>query len=166
MRYQMTLKILGNWNLINLGNWKLTKKNMKNTEKPFRIEGLDHVAIRVKDLNASAEWYEKVLGLKKYKVPEWDPFPIFLLAGKFGIALFPANQGHPKLDPNSRNVKIDHFAFNVTNTNFEKARKHYEELKLDYNFQDHHYFHSVYTKDPDGHVVELTTLVVDEKSFY
>jgi catechol 2,3-dioxygenase-like lactoylglutathione lyase family enzyme len=139
---------------------------LSNTKRPFDINFLDHVAIRVKDLNTSAEWYEKVLGLKKYQLPEWGPFPIFMLAGKSGIALFPANQDHQALDQNSRNVKIDHFAFNVSNEDFEKAKKHYETINLEYSFQDHHYFHSIYTKDPDGHVVELTTLVVDEKTFY
>ena len=75
-------------------------------------------------------------------------------------------QDDPEADPKSRNVKIDHFAFNVNKEEFEKARKHYEQLGLDYNFQDHHYFHSIYTNDPDGHTVELTTIVVEENSFY
>jgi len=139
---------------------------MNDKYETFKINFLDHVAIRVKDINASAEWYEKVLGLKKYQLPEWGPFPVFMLAGKTGIALFPANQDHPTLDQNSRNVKIDHFAFNVSNEDFEKAKKHYETINLEYGFQDYHYFHSIYTKDPDGHVVELTTFVVDEKTFY
>ena len=139
---------------------------MNKSISPFTIAGLDHVAIRVKDMSISAQWYETVLGLKKYRLPEWGDFPIFMLAGKSGIALFPANASDTKLDPSSKNVKIDHFAFNVTNKNFEMARKHYEGLNLNYNFQDHHYFHSIYTKDPDGHVVELTTIVVDEESFY
>ena len=139
---------------------------MDKKEEAFKINFLDHVAIRVKDLNASSKWYENVLGLKKYQLPEWGPFPIFMLAGKTGIALFPANQDHPTLDQNSKNVKIDHFAFNVSNEDFEKAKKHYETINLEYSFQDHHYFHSIYTKDPDGLVVELTTLVVDEKTFY
>ncbi len=132
----------------------------------FKIDFLDHVAIRVKDINASVDWYEKVLGLKQYKLPEWGSFPIFMLAGKSGIALFPANEQHSVLDTNSKNVKIDHFAFNVTQDNFEKAKKKYETLGLKYEFQDHHYFYSIYTKDPDGHTVELTTLVVDEGIFY
>ena len=89
-----------------------------------------------------------------------------MLAGKSGIALFPANPDHPKLDQNSRNIKIDHFAFNVSNEDFERARRHYEALELDFNVQDHTYFHSIYTRDPDGHVVELTTIVVAEDSFY
>ncbi len=130
------------------------------------IEFLDHVAIRVKDLNVSAEWYQKVLGLKKYQLPEWGEFPIFLLSGKSGIALFPAILTDMQLESNSRNLKIDHFAFNVTNKNFEKAKKKYTELDLEFNIKDHYYFHSIYTKDPDGHTVELTTIVVDENEFY
>ena len=130
------------------------------------IEFLDHVAIRVKDLNVSAEWYQKVLGLKKYQLPEWGEFPIFLLSGKSGIALFPAILTDMQLESNSRNLKIDHFALNVTNENFEKAKKRYTELNLKFNIQDHYYFHSIYTKDPDGHTVELTTIVVDENEFY
>lgn len=137
---------------------------MENNE--ITLEFLDHVAIRVHDLNRSAEWYQNVLGLKKYQLPEWGEFPIFLLSGKSGIALFPANLEDKQLDFNSKNVKIDHFAFNVTNENFEKAKKKYADLDLEFNFKDHYYFHSIYTKDPDGHTVELTTIVVDENKFY
>ena len=132
----------------------------------FKIEFLDHVAINVKDLEVSASWYEKVLGLKRYKLEKWGEFPIFLLAGKTGLALFPAKLGDPKIDPLSDNIKLDHFAFNVTNDNFKKARKKYEALDLDYIFKDHFYYHSIYTKDPDGHTMELTTLIVDEEKFY
>ena len=142
--------------------------NLKNDQKKGKreIEFLDHVAIRVADLKASAKWYEEVLGLKKYQLPEWGDFPVFMLANKSGIALFPANITDEKIDPNSKNIKIDHFAFNVTKENFEKAKQRYTELNLDYNIQDHHYFHSIYTKDPDNHTVELTTIVVNENKFY
>ena len=132
----------------------------------IKIGFLDHVAIRVKDLEISANWYEKVLGMKKYKLPEWDPFPIFMLSNKCGVALFPANEDDEFLHPNSKNVKIDHFAFNVDKASFEIAKKKYTKLKLEFSVQDHHYFHSIYTKDPDGHTVELTTIVVDENEFY
>ncbi|WP_303918048.1 VOC family protein [Draconibacterium sediminis] len=130
------------------------------------LEFLDHVALRVADIEASAKWYEKVLGLKRYQLPEWGDFPIFLLAGKSGIALFPAKTTDPELQPTSKNVKIDHFAFNVNNENFEKAKKRYAELDLDFNIQDHYFFESIYTKDPDGHTVELTTVKVNEQEFY
>lgn len=132
----------------------------------FQLEFLDHVAIRVKDMETSAKWYEEVLGLKRYQLPEWGEFPIFLLSGKSGVALFPANKDDIPLPQTSRNVKIDHFAFNVTNENFEKAKIRYNKLNLEFTIQDHHFFHSIYTKDPDGLTVELTTLVVDENEFY
>ena len=139
---------------------------MEDKEHKIEINFLDHVAIRVADMEVSAVWYEKVLGLKRYKLPEWGDFPIFLLSGKSGIALFPANAKDTKLDPTSKNVKLDHFAFNVTNENFEKAKKRYTELNFDFEIQDHYYFDSIYTKDPDGHTVELTTIKVNEQDFY
>ncbi|UJH67544.1 VOC family protein [Allomuricauda sp. SCSIO 65647] len=139
---------------------------MTDKQNTIEIEFLDHVAIRVADMEASAKWYENVLGLKRYRLSEWGDFPIFLLSGKSGIALFPAELDHTELDPASKNVKIDHFAFNVTNENFEKAKKRYIELNLEFNIQDHHYFESIYTKDLDGHTVELTTIKVNEREFY
>lgn len=132
----------------------------------FKLEFLDHVAIRVVDLEASAQWYERVLGLTRYQLPEWGDFPVFLLSGKSGIALFPANTADAKIDSSSKNVKIDHFAFNVTRDNFEKARKRFTALNLDFHLQDHYYFDSLYTPDLDGHTVELTTIKVEEEDFY
>ena len=132
----------------------------------FKLDFLDHVAINVKDINASVTWYEKVLGLKRYQLEKWGEHPIFMLSGKTGVALFPANTNDPKLEPTSNTIKIDHFAFQISQNAFAKAKQHYEDLELTFTVKNHHYFHSIYTKDLDGHVVELTTLVVDEGAFY
>ncbi|MDX1463369.1 MAG: VOC family protein, partial [Marinirhabdus sp.] len=113
-----------------------------------------------------AKWYENVLGLKKYRCKEWGDYPIFMLKNKTGVTLFPANTNDTVCDSTSKNVKIDHFAFNVTRENFENAKRKFTELQIDFNVQDHHFFHSIYLKDPDNHTVELTTLVVDEDTFY
>jgi len=135
-------------------------------EDKIELEFLDHVAIRVNDMNESSEWYTKVLGLKKYKMKEWGEFPILMMSKKFGVALFPANLHDEQLNPNSKNIKIDHFAFNVNRENFEKAKRKYSKLGLDFKIQDHFYSDSIYTKDPNGHTVELTTLKVSERDFY
>jgi catechol 2,3-dioxygenase-like lactoylglutathione lyase family enzyme len=85
------------------------------------VNFLDHVAIRVKDMEASTQWDEKVLGLKRYHLNPWEPYPIFLLAGQSGIALLPAKESDPELPATSKKVKIDHFAFNVDQANYVKA---------------------------------------------
>lgn len=130
------------------------------------INCLDHVAIYVDDIQASIKWYEDVLGLTKCQVPEWGESPIFLLAGKTGVALFQKDISDSNQLKNAELKFIDHYAFNVSNEDFNKAQKLYAHLDLKFTIKDHHYFHSIYTKDPDGHTVELTTLVVDEKDFY
>jgi catechol 2,3-dioxygenase-like lactoylglutathione lyase family enzyme len=134
--------------------------------KDFKIQFLDHVAIRVRDLEASAAWYEKVFGFTKNQFKEWGEFPIFMLAGKAGIALFPADVNDAEQDAASKNVKIDHFAFHVDHINFELAKEKLVELNIDYSQQNHHFFESIYINDPDGHCVELTTILVQESDFY
>ncbi len=127
----------------------------------FEIAHLDHVALIVENLETSIDWYKNVLGLKPYKLPKWGAYPIFMLSGKSGIALFPK-----KKESIDKRKTIDHFAFNVTNQNFERAQKRLNRFDIKFEFKDHHYFHSIYFKDPDNHTVELTTIVVDEDSFY
>ncbi len=146
----------------------MSKKITMNMQEKHRIQVkfIDHVAIRVENMERSASWYEKVLGLNRFRSEKWGDYPIFMLQNKCGIALFPADIEDEKLNLHSRNVKIDHFAFNVNQENFDKAIENYKRLGLEFEVKNHFYFESVYTKDPDGHTVELTTLKVDEDDFY
>lgn len=117
---------------------------------PFQLNYLDHVAIRVSDLQASADWYEKVLGLKRVHPKAWRPFPILLLTGSSGVALFPKNKKTEEEECIQSNCRtIDHFAFRVSNTGFEAAKKWLNNLHIEYDEQGHHYFHSIYLTDPD-----------------
>lgn len=133
----------------------------------LKLNHLDHVAIHVEDMERSAKWYGDVLGLERHLPKAWGEFPIFMISGKFGVAIFPAKDTSlPPAGKKFKGIKIDHFAFNVDAENFAKAKKHYEALGLEYVFQDHIYFHSIYTKDPDGHTVELTTQVVSDAELW
>ncbi|NND32965.1 MAG: VOC family protein [Saprospiraceae bacterium] len=122
----------------------------------FSLDFIDHIAIRVKDLSVSETWYSNVLGLKVEKYPKWGEYPVFMSAGNFAVALFPARLEDPNLPFRSKNIKIDHFAFRVDKDNFLAALAHFKKINLVYTIQNHYYYESVYLEDPDGHCVELT----------
>jgi catechol 2,3-dioxygenase-like lactoylglutathione lyase family enzyme len=128
----------------------------------LEIGFLDHVAITVEDMDRSIAWYQRVLGLHPHTFQEWGDYPVFMLCGKTGVAIFPAEADDAPVPA----IRIHHFAFNVDQKNFDRARKRYENLNIRYDFQDHHFFHSIYTFDPDGHRVELTCIQVPEADFY
>lgn len=132
----------------------------------FDIDFLDHVAIRVKDLELSAQWYSEVLGLKKMQLEHWGPFPIFMLARKTGVALFPSQEREIPSSLVTAKSCVDHFAFQVTAENYNKAKAKFNNLEISFDEQDHHYFNSIYLRDPDDHTVELTTLAVEASPFY
>ena len=46
----------------------------------FEVIGLDHIALEVKDLDKSMEWYQRVLGLKQFRDEAWGPIPLFLVS--------------------------------------------------------------------------------------
>jgi len=135
---------------------------MQTDDQTLNLRFLDHVAIIVSDMERSIEWYQTVLDLKPYRLEAWGGFPVFMLCGKTGVAIFPSDHK----DQAKGSIRIHHFAFNVDQENFKKARARYEQLGILYDFQDHHYFHSIYTNDPDGHRVELTCIQVPEEHFY
>lgn len=123
----------------------------------FSIECLDHVALLVKDLESSVEWYTRVLGLKRCHEGAWD-IPVVLCAGTTGVALFPAKDKEQSASPESRpSITMDHFAFRVSRADFEEAQRDFRRRDIRYEFQDHEIAHSIYIKDPDGYEVELTT---------
>ena len=106
---------------------------------------------------ASAQWYEKVLGLSRVQPEEWSPFPIMMLAGESGIALF-SNGGRPVSDETKQSF---HFAFRVEKEGLEALKKQLAQNGVPFTEEDHTYFLSVYFNDPDGYRLEVTMKVLE-----
>jgi catechol 2,3-dioxygenase-like lactoylglutathione lyase family enzyme len=123
----------------------------------FRIEGIDHVALCVKDLERSRAWYQEVLGLERRYQEAWGEAPTMLGAGNTCIALFPTTTQEPKPTPDYNTIAMRHLAFRVNRKNFEQAQKELSQRAISFEFEDHDIAHSIYFSDPDGHRLELTT---------
>ncbi len=122
---------------------------------PFKINFLEHVAIRSINREQSAVWYEDVIGLERGLPPKNDREPILMMAGETGIAIFQAKVERKEVD--WKRQGISHFAFQVSAADFLNAQQYFIKLDIKFEFQDHHHVHSIYLKDPDGNIVELTT---------
>ena len=123
----------------------------------IRVKHIDHVAIAVKDVVASAVWYQEMFGLERRFVDVWgDEPPVMVCAGETCVALFPT-EGGPTPPPGRDAVAMRHLAFVIDRANFESAREAFEERGTEYQFADHEVCHSFYISDPDGHRIELTT---------
>ncbi|PHN01658.1 VOC family protein [Flavilitoribacter nigricans] len=128
--------------------------------KAFDIRTLDHVAIHVSELEKSAAWYQRVLGLERIQPTEWGPFPALMVAADgTGVALFPTHGDSPGRLPEGEVIRANHYAFRVDREDFESVKDHLKALDIKYDSQDHHFFHSIYIYDPDDHRVEITTQV-------
>jgi catechol 2,3-dioxygenase-like lactoylglutathione lyase family enzyme len=88
--------------------------------------------------------------------------PIVLAANGTGLALFHRDT-HPSSTPDDVEppaIRILHIAFRVDRAGFDEARVALAERGLDPRFSDHGLSHSIYFRDPDGHLIELTTYEV------
>jgi catechol 2,3-dioxygenase-like lactoylglutathione lyase family enzyme len=132
----------------------------------MQLEGIDHVAIAVRDVERSANWYVEVLGFERLYQGMWNGIPTFIGKGTTAIALFPARDDS---QPGAR-AKIDspmgrirpvanmlHLAFRADRKNFLAAQEELKRRGIKFEFQDHEISHSIYFRDPDGHELEITT---------
>ncbi len=122
----------------------------------LQLQGLDHIALTVTDVERAATWYRDVLGLERVHADIWD-IPVIMMANGSGIALFPGSVPHLADPPNVRETRtMRHFAFRVDRANFERAIERFKLLDIPYNIEDHNICESLFVNDSDGYEVELT----------
>jgi catechol 2,3-dioxygenase-like lactoylglutathione lyase family enzyme len=122
------------------------------------IEAMDHVALTVRDPEASIAWYCEVMGFLPAAMEGLVSGPPFLLRVSPGcyLNLFPADTAQPAPVPDHNTLAMRHVAFRVTYSRMAEVE---EELKrrgqqvtgFDYVPR----CRSLFLSDPDGHQVEL-----------
>jgi catechol 2,3-dioxygenase-like lactoylglutathione lyase family enzyme len=123
----------------------------------MQLEGIDHVALAVRDIERSAKWYIDVLGFKRLHEGMWDGVPTFIGKGNTGIALFSASPDAKSTSSTRRDIRMLHLAFRANRENFLTAQRELQKRSIKFEFQDHEISHSIYFRDPDGHQLEITT---------
>lgn len=123
----------------------------------FALEGLDHVALAVRDVGASVRWYTTVLGLERMYQDAWGDYPAVVGAGGTALALFPVEGSRPGPPPGRDVIAMRHVAFRADAANFAAAQRALSDAGVAFTSQDHGISQSIYFRDPDGHEIEITT---------
>jgi catechol 2,3-dioxygenase-like lactoylglutathione lyase family enzyme len=123
----------------------------------MELEGIDHVALGVRDIEQSVKWYTEVLGFERLHEGMWAGVPTFIGKGNTGIALFPASPNAKPISSSHRELRMLHLAFRANRKNFLAAQRELEKRGIKFEFQDHEISHSIYFRDPDDHQLEITT---------
>ena len=119
------------------------------------VAALDHLVLRVADLDRAIKFYGEVLGCHVERRLE-EPKLVQLRAGASMIDLVPAGSAAQAVA--ARN--LDHFAVRISTFDFPALAAHLQrhgiavgEVKRRYGAEG--YGSSLYINDPDGNVVEL-----------
>lgn len=123
----------------------------------MRLEGIDHVALAVRDVARSAVWYQEVLGLERRYEEAWGDYPAVVGIGTTSIALFPAAGTAPRPLHDRGAITMRHLAFRVSGASFAEVQAEMQRRGIPFEFQDHDIAHSIYFEDPDGYRLEITT---------
>jgi glyoxylase I family protein len=133
-------------------------RDASNAEAGIRIAAIDHVVLRVGNLERAIEFYEKVLNCHVERRLD-QPKLVQLRAGASLIDLVPAS-GSPGAAEDAAGRNMDHFAVRVEGFDAPALAAHLRrngievgEVRERYGAEG--YGPSLYISDPDGNTVEL-----------
>jgi glyoxylase I family protein len=125
----------------------------EETQSALRVKGLDHVVLRVADMDRAIAFYEEVLGLHVERRLESIGL-VQLRAGTAMIDLVPRTED----EDDGRNM--DHYAVRIEEMDVPALTAHLKRHGIDpgevrRRYGAEGYGSSIYITDPDGNTVEL-----------
>jgi glyoxylase I family protein len=129
-------------------------------EQRMRITGIHHITLLVADLNRSASFYRNLLGMRlvKQTVNDDDKSARHFIFGNEEGLLITCLE-YPGLEEGKvGRGSTHHFALSVESVAELTAWKGYLEGRgvQTTDVMDRGDFRSIYLRDPDGHIVEIT----------
>jgi lactoylglutathione lyase len=97
-----------------------------------KVQGIDHVSINVKDIEASVDFYGKVLGWRQLQTVPFEGFSItyFQVPGGGRLELFDYGGKNPKADRGETEAGLRHLAFTVDNVDAAEAELRSKGVKI------------------------------------
>jgi glyoxylase I family protein len=123
------------------------------THPALRVKGLDHVVLRVADMDRAIAFYEQVLGLHVERRLE----SIGLVQLRAGVAMIDLV---PRTEDEDDGRNMDHFAVQIEEMDVPALTAHLKRHGIDpgevrRRYGAEGYGSSIYVTDPDGNTVEL-----------
>ena len=131
-------------------------------ESPFRTTGTDHITIWGSNAEDTIAYYRDTLGmslvLRQPNLDDPSQTHLFFDTGDGTIITFFVSDDRPSnRQPQRTDVGgVHHLCFNVDPERFEEVADSLEAEGYSYNVFDRGIFYSLYTRDHDGLIIELT----------
>ncbi|MFC7073279.1 VOC family protein [Halovenus rubra] len=131
-------------------------------ESPFRTLGTDHITVWGSNPKATIEYYRDLLGmslvLRQPNLDDPSQEHLFFDTGDGTIITFFVSsdrEANPKPQRNGVGG-VHHLCFNIDPERFEEVALALDDAGQSYNVFDRGIFFSLYTRDHDGLMIELT----------
>jgi catechol-2,3-dioxygenase len=139
-----------------------TTTTTTTNDAPLHITGVNHIALRVRDVEVTAEFYKRVLGFTEDVERFGRGVLAFLRAplsdNHHDLALLQIGDG--AADNSPRSVGLFHFALEVEQIeDLLAAQARLEQEGCFQGASDHGATKAIYGADPDGNTFELTWII-------